>query len=222
MFFWNSLAFSMIQWMLATWSLVPLPFLKPAWTSGSSWFTYCWSLACRILSITLLACEMSTIVQQFEHSLGLEWKLTLGTMNYRNPQGNPKYPLTNSMNADCQPAYYWLGTIGHKEATLNQTDLPLAYCLVKRYIQEVSEAVVNETHKGLGCLRVGGWGEGREINCNVGSQGSHFKKLIFELNRKRWEEGLALWNTEVVPGKESHGPEAKEILWHLNMVTVSK
>ena len=34
MFFWNSLAFSMIQWMLATWSLVPLPFLKPAWTSG--------------------------------------------------------------------------------------------------------------------------------------------------------------------------------------------
>ena len=27
MFFWNSLAFSMIHWMLATWSLVPLPFL---------------------------------------------------------------------------------------------------------------------------------------------------------------------------------------------------
>ena len=44
MFFWNSLAFSMIQWMLAIWSLVPLPFLKPAWTSGSSWFTYFWSL----------------------------------------------------------------------------------------------------------------------------------------------------------------------------------
>ena len=32
MFFWNSLAFSMIQRMLAIWSLVPLPFLKPAWT----------------------------------------------------------------------------------------------------------------------------------------------------------------------------------------------
>ena len=29
MFFWNSLAFSMIQWMLAIWSLVPLPFLNP-------------------------------------------------------------------------------------------------------------------------------------------------------------------------------------------------
>ena len=136
-FFWNSLAFSVIQQMLAIWFLVPLPFLNPlctsgssqfmycwnlawrifhsllwnttlcdydtvkgfsiinkaevdaflelscffddptdvrnlisgssaflnlAWTSGSLWFMYCWSLAWRILSITLLACEMSTIV----------------------------------------------------------------------------------------------------------------------------------------------------------------
>ena len=61
----------MIQQMLTIWSLVPLPFLNPAWTSGSSWFMYCWSLAWRILSITLLACEMSAIVQQLEHSLAL-------------------------------------------------------------------------------------------------------------------------------------------------------
>ena len=53
MFFWNSLAFSMIQQMLAVWSLFPLPFLKPAWTSGSLWFTYYWSLTWRILSMTL-------------------------------------------------------------------------------------------------------------------------------------------------------------------------
>ena len=80
MFFWNSLAFSMIQQMLAIWSLVHLPFLEPAWTSGSSQFTYCWSLAWRILSITLLACEMSAIVHSVSilwHCLfcGLEWKL---------------------------------------------------------------------------------------------------------------------------------------------------
>ena len=31
MFFWNSVAFSMIQQMLAICSLVPLPFLKPGW-----------------------------------------------------------------------------------------------------------------------------------------------------------------------------------------------
>ena len=62
-FFWNSLASSMIQWMLAIWTLVPLPFLNPAWTSGSSQFMYCWRLAWRILSITLLVCEMSAIVR---------------------------------------------------------------------------------------------------------------------------------------------------------------
>ena len=61
-FFWNSLAFSMIQQMLAIWSLVSLPFLSPSWTSESSQFMYCWSLAWRILSITLLVCEMCATV----------------------------------------------------------------------------------------------------------------------------------------------------------------
>ena len=55
--FWNSLAFSMFQHILAIWSLPPLPFLNPACTSESSWFTYCWNLAWRILSIILLACD---------------------------------------------------------------------------------------------------------------------------------------------------------------------
>ena len=41
--------------MLASWSLVPLPFLNPAWTSESS--QYCWSLAWRI----------------FEHDLAITW-----------------------------------------------------------------------------------------------------------------------------------------------------
>ena len=40
MLFWNSLAFSIIQQMLAVSSLVPLPFLNPAWIYGSSQFTY--------------------------------------------------------------------------------------------------------------------------------------------------------------------------------------
>ena len=70
-FFWNALAFLMIQQMWAIWCLVPLPFLNPVWTSGNSWFTYCRNLAWRILSITLQLCGMSVIVQQFEHSLAL-------------------------------------------------------------------------------------------------------------------------------------------------------
>ena len=70
-FFWNALAFSMIQQMLAIWSLVPLTFPNPAYTSGISQFRYCWSLAWRILRITLLACQMRAIVQLLEHSLAL-------------------------------------------------------------------------------------------------------------------------------------------------------
>ena len=58
-----SLAFSMIQRMLAIWSLIPLAFLNPTWTSGSSHFMYGLSLAWRIRSIILLACEMSLTVQ---------------------------------------------------------------------------------------------------------------------------------------------------------------
>ena len=37
-------------------------FPNPTWTSGSSQFTYCWSLAWRILSITFLVCEMNAVV----------------------------------------------------------------------------------------------------------------------------------------------------------------
>ena len=61
----------MIQQMLPIWSLVPLPFLNLAWTSGCSWCVYYWSLAWRILSITLLVCDMNATVWYFEHSLAL-------------------------------------------------------------------------------------------------------------------------------------------------------
>ena len=59
----------MIQWMLAIWSLVTLPFLNPAWTSGSSQFTYHWSLSWRTLVITSLVCKMV----QFCGSLNIIW-----------------------------------------------------------------------------------------------------------------------------------------------------
>ena len=57
--------------MLAIWFLLPLPFLNLACSSGISQFTFCCSLAGRTLSITLLACEISAIMQYFEHSLAL-------------------------------------------------------------------------------------------------------------------------------------------------------
>ena len=67
----------MIQRMLAIWSLVRLPFLNPVWTSGSPWFTYYWSLAWRILSITLLG-SLNSLWHCL--SLGLEWKLTFSSL----------------------------------------------------------------------------------------------------------------------------------------------
>ena len=65
----------MIQWMLAIWSLVPLPFLNPTSTSGSSWFLYCWSLAWRILSITLLVCEIITVLALPFFGIGMKTDL---------------------------------------------------------------------------------------------------------------------------------------------------
>ena len=74
----------MIQQMLAIWSLLPLLFLNPAWTSGNSQFTYCWSLAWRILNITFLHVKWVQLYGNLNilwHclSLGLEWKLTFSS-----------------------------------------------------------------------------------------------------------------------------------------------
>ena len=77
MFFWNSLACSMIQWMLAICSLVPLPFLNLAWnlevhssctveaSLGEFWALFCYHVKLNILWHCL--------------SLGLEWKLTFSS-----------------------------------------------------------------------------------------------------------------------------------------------
>ena len=45
------------------WLSLSLSFLNPAWTSRNSRFMCCWSLVWRILSVTLLGCEMSAIVR---------------------------------------------------------------------------------------------------------------------------------------------------------------
>ena len=81
MFFCNPLAFSMIQSILAIWSLVPLSVLNPAWTFGISWFTHCWSLIWRILSNTLLACDAA--------AKSLQLCLTLCDPIEGSPPGSP-------------------------------------------------------------------------------------------------------------------------------------
>ena len=56
MFFWNSLAFSMIQQMLAIWPLVPLPFLNTA-----------------CISEVLNLCTVEAWLEDLEHYLASKW-----------------------------------------------------------------------------------------------------------------------------------------------------
>ena len=74
--------FFMIQWILAVQSLVPLPFLNLVWTSGISLFMYRWSLAWRILSITLLdKCNCAAVWTFFGLAFLWHWneKLTFSS-----------------------------------------------------------------------------------------------------------------------------------------------
>ena len=59
--------------MLAIWSLVPLSFLNLAWTLGCSQFMYYWSLAWRILSITLPVCECNCVVFRAFFDIAFLW-----------------------------------------------------------------------------------------------------------------------------------------------------
>ena len=97
MFFWNSLAFSMIQQMLAIWSLVPLPFLNSAWSSqfhillkpGSEnfehYFASMWD-ECN--------CAVAWTFLWYCLSLGLEWKLTF-SRNLRQKKSNRSFQSTS-------------------------------------------------------------------------------------------------------------------------------
>ena len=82
--FWNSLTFSMIQQMLAMWSLVPLPFLNPAWTSGvhssctaEAWLGEFWALLCQHVRWVQLCGSLNILWHCL--SLGLGWKLTFSS-----------------------------------------------------------------------------------------------------------------------------------------------
>ena len=94
--------FSMIQMMLAIWSLVPLAFLNPAWTSGTSQFMYCWNLTWRILSITLLTCLV-----QFSRSVVSDSLRPHESRHVRPPCASPTlgvYPNSCPLSRWCHPA----------------------------------------------------------------------------------------------------------------------
>ena len=104
----------MIQWILAIWSLVPLPFLNPACTSGSSPFKYCWSLAWRMLNITLPAWGFPG------SSVGKE-----PTSNAGDPSSIPGLGRSPGEAIGYPLQYSWTSLVGSagKESTCNAGDL---------------------------------------------------------------------------------------------------
>ena len=75
-------------------------FSKPSLYIWSSWFTCCWSLAWRILSITLLECETSAIVQCFEHSLALTFFGTGRNTDLSSPVATAEFSkIANMLSA---------------------------------------------------------------------------------------------------------------------------
>ena len=98
MFFWNSLAFSMIQRMLTVWCLVPLPFLNPAWTSGRSRFTYCWNLSsvqfsCSVMSHSLRPHGLQHARPPVHHQLLVEFTQT--HVHWVGDAIQPSHPLSS-------------------------------------------------------------------------------------------------------------------------------
>ena len=105
----------MIQQMLAIWSLVPLPFLNPAWISGSSQFTYCWSLTWRILSITLLAYSSVHCC----HSVTSDSLWSHGLQHARPPCPSP----TPGAYSNSCPLSWWC------HPTISSSVVPFSSCL---------------------------------------------------------------------------------------------
>ena len=101
--FWNSLAFSMIQRMLAIWSLVTLPFLKPSWTSGSSWFSYCWSLVWPV---------------QFSHSVVSDSLRLHESQHTRPPCPSP----TPGVHSKSRPSSHWC------HPAISSSVAPFSFC----------------------------------------------------------------------------------------------
>ena len=83
--------------LFTIWFLVPFSFLNPACTSWSSHFIYCWSLAWRILSITLLVCEMSKVAY-----LTYIWRTSCEMLGWMKHNLESRLPGKVSTTSDMQ------------------------------------------------------------------------------------------------------------------------
>ena len=68
--------FHCVQWMLVIWSPVPVPFLNPAWTLGSTWFMYLFEALLEEFWALLFWHVRWMHLCSSLNPLDLEWKLT--------------------------------------------------------------------------------------------------------------------------------------------------
>ena len=134
----------MIQRMLAIWSL---PFLHPAWTSGSSRFTYCWRLAWRILSITLLACEMNAIVWWFEQSLALPFFGTGMKTDLFQSCGHC-WVFQNGWHIECSTLTILSFRIWNTSLALLVVMFPKAHLTSHPRMSGSSDSIISPSHRG--------------------------------------------------------------------------
>ena len=109
MFFWNSLAFSMIQRMLAIWSLVRLPFLNPTWTlkvlssrAVEAWLGEFWASLYYHVRWVRLCGSLNILLHCL--SLGLEWKLT-----FSSPMATAEFSKFADMLSETLSQHHLLG-----------------------------------------------------------------------------------------------------------------
>ena len=105
MLFWNSLAFSMIQQILAIWSLVPLPFLKTSWTLTSS-HTWIWELDYRE-SWALRNWYFWTVMLEKTLDRPLDWR----EIQPVHPKGNQFWIFIGRTDAEAETPILWLPDI---------------------------------------------------------------------------------------------------------------
>ena len=107
LFFWKSRAFSLNQKMLAVWSLVPLPFLNPAWTSGNSRFMFCWNLVWSIFSIIFLMWNEHNCVVVYCHPAHLtSMQSTKRNAGLEEAQAGSRLPGEISVTSDMQMTFF--------------------------------------------------------------------------------------------------------------------
>ena len=116
--------------MLAIWFLVPLPFLKRAWTSGCSRFTHCWissisgyktspaslglaspqcvhAQSCPTLCDPMDCSPPGSSVHGIFQTRILEWVAISFSRGLPNPRIKPASPMSPALQVDSLPLSHW-------------------------------------------------------------------------------------------------------------------